>query len=180
MMRSDMPTLDGRFCRHHKCSRLTNPGGGESDRSLNFPPRGSTRICTLFRYLPNQVTHLNDALLAQLDLPKMESFWFTAKDGTKLEGFMIRPPGFDAAKKYPVKFLIHGGPQGAWGDDWSYRWNAELFAANGYVVIMINHARVDGVWAGDCGRRERRLGRQAVYRPDGGARLRGAALSVHR
>jgi dipeptidyl aminopeptidase/acylaminoacyl peptidase len=84
------------------------------------------------------ITHLNDALLAQLDLPKMEDFWFTAADGTKLQGFLIRPPGFDATKKYPVKFLIHGGPQGAWGDDWSYRWNAELFAANGYVVVMIN------------------------------------------
>ncbi len=105
------------------------------------------------------VTHLNDALLAQLDLPKMESFWFTAQDGTKLEGFIIRPPGFDATKKYPVKFLIHGGPQGNWGDDWSYRWNAELFAANGYVVVMINmrgstgygQAIVDGVngdWGG--------------------------------
>jgi dipeptidyl aminopeptidase/acylaminoacyl peptidase len=89
-------------------------------------------------YDPQQVTHLNDAVLAQLDLPKMEDFWFTAKDGTKLQGFIIRPPGFDAAKKYPVKLLIHGGPQGAWGDDWSYRWNAELFAANGYVVVMIN------------------------------------------
>jgi dipeptidyl aminopeptidase/acylaminoacyl peptidase len=86
----------------------------------------------------SQVTHLNDALLAQLDLPKMESFWFNAADGTKLQGFIIRPPGFDAMRKYPVKFLIHGGPQGAWGDDWSYRWNAELFAANGYVVVMIN------------------------------------------
>ncbi len=85
-----------------------------------------------------QLTHLNDALLAQLDLPKMESFWFTAKDGVKVQGFLIPPPGFDAAKKYPVKFLIHGGPQGAWGDAWSYRWNAELFAADGYVVVMIN------------------------------------------
>ena len=84
------------------------------------------------------VTHLNDALLAQLDLPKMEDYWFTAADKTKLQGFLIRPPAFDPAKKYPVKFLIHGGPQGAWGDDWSYRWNPELFAANGYVVIMIN------------------------------------------
>jgi dipeptidyl aminopeptidase/acylaminoacyl peptidase len=113
----------------------------------------------LLRYEPIKVTHLNDALLAQLDLPKLENFWFTAKDGTKLEGFIIRPPGFDAAKKYPVKFLIHGGPQGDWGDDWSYRWNAELFAANGYVVIMINprgstgygQAIVDGVngdWGG--------------------------------
>ena len=107
---------------------------------------------------PQSITHLNDALLAQLDLPKMESFWFTAADGTKLQGFLIRPPGFDAAKKYPVKFLIHGGPQGAWGDDWSYRWNAELFAANGYVVVMINprgstgygQAIVEGV-SGDWG-----------------------------
>ena len=85
-----------------------------------------------------QITHLNDALLAQLDLPKMEDFWFTAQDGTKVQGFLIRPPGFDPAKKYPLKFLIHGGPHGAWGDSWSYRWNPELFAANGYVVIMIN------------------------------------------
>ena len=105
------------------------------------------------------ITHINDDLIASLDLPKMESFWFTAADKTKLEGFLIRPPGFDAAKKYPVKFLIHGGPEGNWGDDWSYRWNAELFAANGYVVIMINmrgstgygQAIVDGVngdWGG--------------------------------
>ncbi len=105
------------------------------------------------------VTHLNDAILAQLDLQKMQDFWFTAKDGTKLQGFLIPPPGFDPAKKYPVKFLIHGGPQGNWGDMWSYRWNEELFAANGYVVIMINprgstgygQAIVDGVngdWGG--------------------------------
>jgi dipeptidyl aminopeptidase/acylaminoacyl peptidase len=105
------------------------------------------------------LTHLNDAIFAQLDEGKLEDFWFTVKDGTKLQGFLIRPPGFDAQKKYSVKFLIHGGPQGAWGDDWSYRWNAELFAANGYVVIMINfrgstgygQAVVDGVngdWGG--------------------------------
>jgi len=107
----------------------------------------------------DQITHLNDALFSQLDLPKMESFWFTAKDGVKVQGFLIRPPGFDPSKKYPLKFLIHGGPQGAWGDMWSYRWNAELFAANGYVVVMINmrgstgygQAFVDGVngdWGG--------------------------------
>jgi len=86
----------------------------------------------------SQLTHLNDALLTQLNLPRQESFWFTAADGARLQGFLIRPPDFDPAKKYPVKFLIHGGPQGAWGDSWSYRWNPELFAANGYVVVMIN------------------------------------------
>jgi dipeptidyl aminopeptidase/acylaminoacyl peptidase len=97
-----------------------------------------TRETTQQEYEPVKVTHLNDALLAQLDLPKMESFWFDASDKTKVQGFIIRPPGFDPTKKYPLKFLIHGGPQGAWGDSWSYRWNAELFAANGYVVVMIN------------------------------------------
>jgi dipeptidyl aminopeptidase/acylaminoacyl peptidase len=84
------------------------------------------------------ITHLNDAIFAQLDEGKLEDFWFTAADKTKLQGFLIRPPAFDPAKKYPVKFLIHGGPQGQWGDDWSYRWNPELFATNGYVVVMIN------------------------------------------
>jgi dipeptidyl aminopeptidase/acylaminoacyl peptidase len=84
------------------------------------------------------VTNINHPLLAQLDLAPLESFWFTASDKTKVQGFLIKPPGFDPAKKYPVKFLIHGGPEGAWGDAWSYRWNAELFAANGYVVVMIN------------------------------------------
>ncbi|MFY9855527.1 MAG: S9 family peptidase [Terracidiphilus sp.] len=101
-------------------------------------PGKPNEMTTLLYTKDTQVTHLNDALLAQLDRPKLEDFWFTAADKTKLQGFLIRPPAFDPAKKYPVKFLIHGGPQGAWGDDWSYRWNPELFAANGYVVIMIN------------------------------------------
>jgi dipeptidyl aminopeptidase/acylaminoacyl peptidase len=106
-----------------------------------------------------QLTHLNDSLLEQLDRPRMESFWFPSIGRVRVQGFLIRPPGFDAAKKYPVKFLIHGGPQGAWGDEWSYRWNAELLAANGYVVVMVNPGgsvgygqafvdRVNGDWGG--------------------------------
>lgn len=85
-----------------------------------------------------RLTHLNDALLRQLDLPRMESFIFPGAGNTSVQGFIIRPPKFDPAKKYPLKFLMHGGPQTAWGDAWSYRWNAELFAADGYVVVMIN------------------------------------------
>ena len=85
-----------------------------------------------------QLTHLNDAVLSQVAMPPLESFWFEGAHGDKVQGFLVKPPNFDPSKKYPVKFLIHGGPQGAWGDDWSYRWNPELFAANGYVVIMIN------------------------------------------
>jgi dipeptidyl aminopeptidase/acylaminoacyl peptidase len=87
---------------------------------------------------PVAVTHTNDALLSQIDMPAMESFTFKGAANDDVQGFLIRPPGFDASKKYPLKFLIHGGPQGAWGNSWSYRWNGELFAANGYVVVMIN------------------------------------------
>jgi len=84
------------------------------------------------------LTDVNDAVLSQVSMSPLESFWFQGAHGDKVEGFLVRPPNFDPAKKYPVKFLIHGGPQGAWGDDWSYRWNPELFAASGYVVVMIN------------------------------------------
>jgi dipeptidyl aminopeptidase/acylaminoacyl peptidase len=106
-----------------------------------------------------QLTHLNASILSQLDLPKMDSFWFAGALNEKVQGFIIRPPDFVPTKRYPLKFLIHGGPQGAWGDAWSYRWNAELMAANGYVVVMVNprgstgygQAFIDGVngdWGG--------------------------------
>jgi dipeptidyl aminopeptidase/acylaminoacyl peptidase len=85
------------------------------------------------------VTHMNDALLGQIDMQPMESFQFPGANNEPVEGFLVKPPGFDASKKYPLKFLIHGGPQGAWGNSWSYRWNPQLFAASGnYVVAMIN------------------------------------------
>jgi dipeptidyl aminopeptidase/acylaminoacyl peptidase len=80
----------------------------------------------------------NQGLVNSLALAPLESFWFPGANGTKVQGFLVKPPNFDPSKKYPVKFLIHGGPQGAWGDAWSYRWNPELFAADGYVVVMVN------------------------------------------
>jgi dipeptidyl aminopeptidase/acylaminoacyl peptidase len=87
---------------------------------------------------PKQITRMNDALLSQIDMQPLESFTFKGWNNEEVQGFMVKPPGFDPNKKYPMKFLIHGGPQGAWGNEWSYRWNPELFAANGYVVVMIN------------------------------------------
>jgi dipeptidyl aminopeptidase/acylaminoacyl peptidase len=91
------------------------------------------------RFEPSQVTHMNDAMLAQIDMQPLESFTFKGANDEDVQGFILKPPGFDPNKKYPLKFLIHGGPQGAWGNEWTYRWNAELFAATGnYVVVMIN------------------------------------------
>ena len=85
-----------------------------------------------------QLTHINDAVLSNIEMSRLWHFSFPGSNGDNVEGFLVPPPDIDLNKKYPVKFLIHGGPEGAWGDDWSYRWNPELFAANGYVVIMIN------------------------------------------
>jgi dipeptidyl aminopeptidase/acylaminoacyl peptidase len=84
------------------------------------------------------LSHINDAIIGAVQMQQVEPFWFTGSVKHKVQGFIVKPPNFDASKKYPVKFLMHGGPQGAWGDDWSFRWNPNLFAANGYVVVMIN------------------------------------------
>ena len=85
-----------------------------------------------------QLTHQNGALLAQLELPAAEPFWFSGADDAQVEGLLVRPPNFDEKKKYPMLLLVHGGPQGAWDDEWGYRWNPEVMAAPGYVVVMIN------------------------------------------
>lgn len=88
---------------------------------------------------PQPVTRMNEPVLGQIAMQPLESFTFKGAANADIQGFMVKPPGFDASKKYPVKFLIHGGPQGAWGNSWTYRWNAQLFAAAGnYVVVMIN------------------------------------------
>ena len=92
----------------------------------------------------------------------LESFWFTGAHDDKVEGFLVKPPNFDAAKKYPVKFLIHGGPQGAWGDDWSYRWNPELFARQRIRRHHDQLPRLDRLRAEVHRRHQRRLGRRSV------------------
>ena len=85
-----------------------------------------------------RLTSHNAPLLSQLDLSPMESFNFKGADGDEVQGWLLKPPGFEAGKKYPVVFLIHGGPQGAWHDEWHARWNYPMFAAPGYAVVAIN------------------------------------------
>jgi dipeptidyl aminopeptidase/acylaminoacyl peptidase len=84
------------------------------------------------------LTRHNQALLSSLDLARTESFTFAGAGGTTVQGFLLRPPAFDPARKYPVLMLLHGGPQTQWGNAWSYRWNAQTFASPGYVIVMIN------------------------------------------
>src|SRR5262249_36387775 len=110
-------------------ARTGNVDAGKGDCSLNKD---------------SALTHIKGAPLSQVSMSPIESFSFQGAHGDGVEGFLVKPPNFDGSKKYPVKFLIHGGPQGAWGDDWSFRWNPELFASptsatpSGFVVIMIN------------------------------------------
>ena len=85
-----------------------------------------------------QVTHHNDAILAKLDMNAPETFWFEGAAGSKVQAMLIRPPNFDATKKYPLLVLLHGGPQTMWSNAWGYRWNAQVFSAPGYVTLMIN------------------------------------------
>ena len=85
-----------------------------------------------------RVTHANDALLAELDMNPAE--FVTAKGAlnAEVQSLLVKPPGFDPTRKYAGLMLVHGGPQGAWDDAWGYRWNAQMFAAHGYVVMMTN------------------------------------------
>jgi dipeptidyl aminopeptidase/acylaminoacyl peptidase len=102
----------------------------------------------------------NKVLLRELDLPRPEEV--TVKiDGGEMQMWILKPPGFDPNKKWPVAYLVHGGPQGAWEDGWSYRWNPELWAAQGYVVALPNPRgstgfgqkfveEISGDWGGKC------------------------------
>jgi dipeptidyl aminopeptidase/acylaminoacyl peptidase len=84
------------------------------------------------------LTHENTGWLKEVAFTDPESHTVAGAAGAKIQYWIIKPPNFDATKKYPVVFLIHGGPQGAWEDAWSYRWNPSLWAAQGWVVAAPN------------------------------------------
>ena len=88
--------------------------------------------------VPVALTHLNDSVLSSHVLTPLEEFWVDSSDGSRVHSFVVKPPDFRPASRYPVIVLIHGGPQGYWGYSWTYRWNAQVFAAAGYVVVMPN------------------------------------------
>jgi dipeptidyl aminopeptidase/acylaminoacyl peptidase len=85
-----------------------------------------------------RVTHLNDARVAAARFGKPERFSFKGAKGDTVYGYIVYPVDFDPAKKYPVAFLIHGGPQGSFGNDFHYRWNPQAYAGAGYAVVMVD------------------------------------------
>ncbi|MEW6363365.1 MAG: S9 family peptidase [Acidobacteriota bacterium] len=85
-----------------------------------------------------RVTRINDARLAEARLGKPEQFTFSGAKGEKVYGYIVYPADFDVSKKYPVAFLIHGGPQNSMGNHFHYRWNPQAYAGAGYAAVMID------------------------------------------
>ncbi|OXV10489.1 hypothetical protein Egran_01751 [Elaphomyces granulatus] len=73
-----------------------------------------------------------------LSTSQVDEIWYPGADGNDVHAWVVKPSRFDSKKKYPLAYLIHGGPQGAWNDQWSTRWNPAVFAEQGYVVITPN------------------------------------------
>ncbi|MBM4280561.1 MAG: S9 family peptidase [Deltaproteobacteria bacterium] len=84
------------------------------------------------------LTHLNDARVARLAWGAAEQFTFIGAHGDTVHGFAMKPANFEGRSKAPVAFLIHGGPQGSFGDHFHYRWNPQTFAGHGYAVVFID------------------------------------------
>lgn len=104
--------------------------------SMSFPSRIEARGVTEEK--PVSVELDPNPEMPAFKLQKAEDIDWTGAMGTKIHGFLLKPSNFDKMKKYPLIVLIHGGPQGAWGDNWGYRWNPQVFANAGYVVFMPN------------------------------------------
>lgn len=110
---------------------------------------------------PVNISKANQALLDQLDLPEPQTTRIPVEGNVTMQMWLIKPPGFDPKKKWPVAYLVHGGPQGAWENGWSFRWNPSLWAAQGYIVALPNPRgstgfgqkyvdEIAGDWGGKC------------------------------
>ncbi|MEY3282587.1 MAG: hypothetical protein RIR86_600 [Acidobacteriota bacterium] len=138
-----VPVSGGKFKLIHGNSTNTGISLSADGRTLALT-RGSMSLPTeIFASESNganlrQLTRTNEPLLNQLELGTVEEFEYDGARQTRIHGFLVKPPRFDRTRKYPLILLIHGGPQGAWLDSWSYRWNPQLWAARGFVIAAIN------------------------------------------
>jgi dipeptidyl aminopeptidase/acylaminoacyl peptidase len=87
---------------------------------------------------PERLTSVNAALLATRRLGDYEQFSFAGWNGETVYGYVVKPPGLQAGQKYPLAFVVHGGPQGSLANQWHWRWNAETLAGAGFGVVMID------------------------------------------
>ena len=114
---------------------------GEGDRAMAFAGTDDTHpgdivAMSLPEAKPRQLTHLNQQFLSSLDLQHMERLPFQGPGGLPVEGFFVKPVGWEPGKKYPMMLMIHGGPNGMWGPVWNIE--AQAYAARGWAVLMTN------------------------------------------
>ena len=142
------PNFKLRIATHVKNLMETKDSAG----SLNISPDGRTLVFTsnsmtappeIMKVNTDgtgmfSITRTNNAMLETYGMQKGEDVNWIGAMNAKVHGFLLKPANFDASKKYPLIVLIHGGPQGAWMNNWGYRWNPQIFANAGYVVFMPN------------------------------------------
>jgi dipeptidyl aminopeptidase/acylaminoacyl peptidase len=87
---------------------------------------------------PLRLTDANQELLSARGLSEFEPFTFAGWNDESVQGYVLKPYGYEAGKRYPVAFVVHGGPESPFGNLWTYRWNAQTFAGAGYAVVMID------------------------------------------
>lgn len=85
-----------------------------------------------------RLTQVNEALLAERSLGGFEQFTFKGWNDETVHGYLVNPPDFSRTGRYPVAFVVHGGPQVSFGNHWNWRWNVQAFAARGYAVVFID------------------------------------------
>jgi dipeptidyl aminopeptidase/acylaminoacyl peptidase len=85
-----------------------------------------------------QVTRFNAARLKNARMGDVQFFTFKGWNGENVQGYVVKPADYKAGHKYPVAFIIHGGPQGAMNNDWNYRWNPQTYAGQGFAVVTVN------------------------------------------
>ena len=90
------------------------------------------------------LTSFTKSATEAIDWQPPREFWFTAKNGKRIHSFLVLPPAFDEAKKYPLLVFMHGGPHQPWKDQWFLRWNYHLLASPGYAVLMTNYTGSPG------------------------------------
>jgi dipeptidyl aminopeptidase/acylaminoacyl peptidase len=129
-----------------KATKLAAPGQVEGFSAVGndivFARSNLKAPADLFRIVnggkPVQITHLNTTRLADAQTGDYEFYTFKGADGDTVQGYVVKPVGYEKGKKYPVAFIIHGGPQGAMTNEFHYRWNPQTYAGQGFAVVTVN------------------------------------------
>ena len=133
-------------------------------RTLVFSRSSSVKPTEIYRAAIDgsgvtALTTTNDRFISSFNLKPAEEVTWTGAAGAKVAGWIVKPANFNPRRKYPLVVLIHGGPQGAWEDNWGYRWNPQMYAGDGYVAFLPNPrgstgygqlfvAEISGDWGG--------------------------------